>query len=143
MRGHWEITENDEVVFIPSGKIANQQVGIYWFIDNKVIKDAVYYKQGEPYGEAIQHGSHYKFWQALKPTTDSERKLKSRAYDAYPRGRIVFFPARKVFRIYLDSCVDSDDLAKVLDSFEVEDFDIEIGDDEHYHCASCNPHFMD
>jgi hypothetical protein len=143
MCGHWQSDENDDVVFISSGEIPNQQVGIYWFINNEVIKEAVSYKKGEPYGEAIQHGNHYEFWQALQPTTESERKLKFHAYDAYPRGRIVFFPSRKNFRVCLDSCVDSDNLAEVLDSFEIEDFDIEIGDDEHYYCAGCNSHFMD
>ena len=39
---------------------------------------------------------------------------------------------KEVFRIYEDNCLDSDDEAKILDSFETEDFDIELGDDEQY-----------
>ena len=143
MRGNWKEDESGGLVFIPSGEMPNQQVGIYWFIDNEVIKDAVPYKEGEPYGEAIQHGSHYEFWEALQPTSEIERKLKSRAYDAYPRGRVVFFPARKVFCIYLDRCLDSDDSVRIDEAFEIEDFDIEYGDDEHYRCAGCNPFFVD
>ena len=143
MRGNWTEDEFGDIVFIPSGEMPNQQVGIYWFIDNEVIKDSVLYKEGESHGEAIQHGSHYDFWQALQPTTEIEKKLKSRPYDAYPRGRIVFFPARKVFRLYLNTCLDSDDDVIVLESFEIEDFDIEFGDDEHYRCAGCNPFFVD
>ena len=143
MRGNWKEDESGGLVFIPSGEMPNQQVGIYWFIDNEVIKDAVPYKEGEPYGEAIQHGSHYEFWEALQPTTEIERKLKSRAYDAYPRGRVVFFPARKVFCIYLDRCLDSNDSVRIDEAFEIEDFDIEYGYDEHYRCAGCNPHFID
>ncbi|PKN19281.1 MAG: hypothetical protein CVU71_07165 [Deltaproteobacteria bacterium HGW-Deltaproteobacteria-6] len=143
MRGYYKENESGELVFIPSGEMPNQQVGIYWFIDNEVIKDAVPFKDGEPYGEVIQYGSHFDFWQALQPTTEIEKKLKSHAYDAYPRGRIVFFPARKVFRIYSDHCLDTDDLNKVLESFEIEDFDIEIKDDEHYRCAGCNPFYVD
>jgi len=143
MHGNYKEDESGELVFIPSGEMPNQQVGIYWFIDNEVIKDAVPYKEGEPYDEAIQHGSHYEFWEALQPTTEIERKLKSRAYDAYPRGRVVFFPARKVFCIYLDRCLDSDDSVRVDEAFEIEDFDIEHGDDEHYRCAGCNPFFVD
>ena len=143
MRGNYKEDESGEIAFIPSGEISNQQVGIYWFIDNEVIKDVVPYKEGEPHGEMIQHGSHYEFWEALQPTTEIERKLKSRAYDAYPRGRVVFFPARKVFCIYLDRCLDSDDSVRVDEAFEIEDFDIEHGDDEHYRCAGCNPFFVD
>jgi len=143
MRGYYKEDESGEIAFIPSDKISNQQVGIYWFIDNEVIKDAVPYKEGEPHGEIIRHGNHYEFWQALQPTTEIERKLKSRAYDAYPRGKIVFFPARKMFRFYVDGCLDPDDEVIVLESFEIEDFDIEFGVDEHYLCAGCNPSFVD
>ena len=142
MRGYWKEDEFGDIVFIPSGEMPNQQVGIYWFIDNEVIKDSVLYREGEPYGEAIQHGSHYDFWQALQPTTEIEKKLKSHAYDAHPRGRIVFFPARKVFRLYRDSCLDSNDEVIVLESFEIEDFDIEFGDDEQYRCAQCKSLFI-
>ena len=143
MRGNWTEDKFGDIVFIPSDEMPNQQVGIYWFINNDVIKDGVPYKEGESHGEMIRHGNHYDLWQALQPTTQSERKLKSRAYDAYPRGRIVFFPSRKVFRVYLDSCLDFDDFPKVLESFEIEDFDIEFGDDEQYRCAQCNPFFVD
>jgi hypothetical protein len=143
MRGNYKEDESGELVFIPSGEMPNQQVGIYWFIDNEVIKDAVPYKEGEAHGEMIQHGNHYEFWQALQPTTEGARKLKSRAYDAYPRGKIVFFPERKVFRLYRDCCLHSDEEVIVLESFEIEDFDIEFGVDEHYRCAGCNPLFVD
>jgi len=79
----------------------------------------------------------------LQPTTEIERKLKSCAYDAYPRGRIVFFPARKVFRIYTDRCLTVDDLNKALESFEIVNVRFEIELDGHYICAGCNPYFAD
>jgi hypothetical protein len=144
MSGYYKENESGKLVFIPSGDMPNQQVGIYWFIDNEVIKDAVPYKEGEPYGEAIQHGSHYEFWQTIKPATEIEKKLKSRAYDAYPRGRIVFFPSREVFCIYMDRCLENvSKLIKVLKSFEIENVHFEIEIDEHYRCAVCNPYFID
>ncbi len=143
MRGHWQNDENGSIVFVPSGEVPNQQVGIFWFIDDHVIKDAVPYEAGEPYGEAIQHGGHYEFWDALQPATELEQKLKSRAYDAYPRGRIVFFPERRVFRVYPDRCLNTDEIGLVLEAFDVEDFDIEVVDDEHYRCAQCNPDYME
>jgi len=143
MSSNYKEDESGELVFIPSGEIPNQQVGIFWLIDNEVIKDAVPYKEGKPHGEMIQHGNHYEFWQALQPTTEGARKLKSRAYDTYPRGWIVFSPVKKVFRLYRDCCLDSDDEVIVLESFEIEDCDIEFGDDEQYCCAGCNPLFID
>jgi len=140
MRGNWKINEFGNIVCIPSGEKPNQQIGIFWYIDDEIIKDSVPYKKGKPDDEMIQHGNHYEFWQAMQPNTEIERKLKAYVHNTYPRGRVVFFPLRKVFRVYSDICVDNDDykMMKVLESFELEDFDIEFGYDESYCCTECN-----
>lgn len=90
------------------------RVGIYWFVMGVVIGDAVLLEEAEPYGEALQHGGHYDYWCRLRPRTKEERTLKSRPYDYWPRGRVVFFPLR-----------------------------IEIEEDEHYRCAGCNPGYLE
>jgi len=145
MRGNWTRDEFGNIICIPSGEMPNQQVGIFWFIDNEVIKVAVPYKEGIPDDDVIQYGNHRDFWHTLQPVTKSERQLKACAYNTYPRGRIIFFPLRKVFRVYSDICIDTDHykMIKVLESFELEDFDIEFEYDENYYCAGCNPHFID
>lgn len=119
-------------------------IGIFFFIDGKILIDAVPVKDGEPYGDAIQHGSHYEFWEALIPKTPAEWRLKTRDYDAYPRGRSVYFPKRKKFRIYYDLCIGlSDDMPLIIDAFKLIDADMEFHRDEHYKCAKCNPYYLD
>lgn len=119
------------------------KVGIYWNVDNVIVGDAVYLHEAEPYGDALQHGGHFEFWEKLKPTTEVERKLKSHAYDYYPRGRMVSFPKHQTVRLYIDRCMDNDILNEVLEFFEHQELKIEIETDLHYRCAECNPHYME
>lgn len=120
------------------------EVGIFFFIDASILADSIAVEKGEKYGAAIQHGGHYEFWEAVKPTTLAERKFKARAYDAFPRGRVVYFPERNKFRVYHDDCLRiRPDLAKVIERFNLELMDIEFEKDEHYQCAKCNPNFLD
>lgn len=134
---------NGEIVFTPDPIQPTLKVGIYWCVDNVIVGDAVTVDEAEPYGEALQHGGHYDYWLRLRPSTSAEKKLKCHAYDYYPRGRLIFFPMRKAVRLYIDSCLDNDNLNEALDFFEHGDFDIEIEKDEHYCCAGCNQHFME
>lgn len=115
-------------------------VGIFFYVDGDIIMDAVPAGLGEPYGEAVQHGGHYEFWDALIPKSLSERKLKSRPYDAYPRGRVVFFPRKNLFLLYADRCLKKDAINEIKDKFGLVTF--ECGTDEHYRCAACNPNFL-
>ena len=43
----------------------------------------------------------------VKSSNDVERKLKSHAYDYYPRGRMISFPKRQTVRQYVDRCMDN------------------------------------
>lgn len=118
-------------------------VGIFFFVGGEILMDAVPVDDGEPYGYAIQHGSHYGFWESLAPKTQGERSLKARAYDAFPRGRVVFFPEEDRFGIYADRCLTKEELNVVIERFELCGVNIEIHNDKHYQCARCNPWFMD
>lgn len=119
-------------------------IGIFFFIDGKILMDAVPVKDGEPNGYAIQHGSHYEFWETLIPKTPAEWRLKSRAYDAYPRGSVVYFPKKKKFRICHDVCIGlSDVMPLIIVAFKLIDADTEFYRDEHYKCAKCNPYYLD
>ncbi|MCG6536729.1 MAG: hypothetical protein L7F78_18985 [Syntrophales bacterium LBB04] len=142
-----KVNDNGEFVPVIDESIPDPvpAVGIFYLIDNKVLFDAVPTAEGEPYGDAIQHGSHYDFWEALIPKTDFERQFKVRSYDAYPRGRVIFFPRKNVYRVYYDDkCICfSDDMPCILDCFGLDDVKIEFLNDEHYQCAGCNPHYLD
>jgi len=90
------------------------KVGIFFFVDGEIIMDTVPVENGEPYGDAIQHGGHYEFWEKLVPKTLAERRFKARAYDAYPRGRVVFFPNRKKYVLYGDRCISTDEYGIII-----------------------------
>lgn len=143
MQNKLTLDEHGNHVKAFDGSGPHTKVGIYWYVDDTIVGDAVYLHEAEPYGDALQHGGHYDFWQNLKPATDAERKLKSHAYDYYPRGRMVFFPKIQTVRIYVDRCMDNDVVNEALEFFEHQDLKIEIETDHHYRCAECNPHFMD
>ena len=120
------------------------KVGIFYFINDGILFDAVPAVNGEPYGEAVQHGSHYEFWDSLGPKTSTEKKFKSRVYDAYPRGRVVYFSKRNTYRIYNDICINfSVDIPFVMDTFGLKDVEVEFEYEEYYQCSKCNPDFMD
>lgn len=74
------------------GSDSLMMVGIYWCVESVIIGDAVSFDQAEESWEALQHGSHYDFWENLVSQNYAKQKLRARAYDAYPRGRVVYFP---------------------------------------------------
>jgi hypothetical protein len=118
------------------------KVGIFFKIENQFLTDAVPIADGEPYGEAVQYGGHYDFHELLIPATPFERRFKARDYDFYPRGRVVFFPATNLFRLYIDPCLAQDDIKRLTELFELTAAQIEIATDEHYRCARCNKNYV-
>jgi hypothetical protein len=134
---------NEDIGYIPDLTQPLQKVGIFWCVAGNIVGDAVAIDNAEPYGEALQHGGHYEFWETLKAGNETERKLKSHAYDYYPRGRMVYFPKRKTVRLYIDCCIDNDNLTDVMRFFEHGELHIEIEKDQHYQCAECNRHYME
>lgn len=117
------------------------KVGIFFVVKNQVLFDAVAVQQGERCDNFIEHGGHYDFWDKLIPRNEIEQAFKDRAYDAYPRGRVVYFIREQKFRLYADSCLSSNDLQLVKEVFGIKN--AVRAKDEHYQCASCNPDFMD
>jgi hypothetical protein len=118
------------------------KVGIFFKIENECLIDAAPVTNGEPYGDAIQYGGHYDFHEHLIPATLIERRFKARDYDFHPRGRVVFFPAKNLFRLYIDPCLTQDDIKRLTELFELTDAQIETATDEHYRCARCNKNYV-
>ena len=117
------------------------KVGIFFVVKNQVLFDAIAVQHGERCNNFIEHGGHYDFWDKLIPRNDIEQAFKDRAYDAYPRGRVVYFIREQKFRLYADTCLSSNDLQLVKEVFGLKN--AVRTRDEHYQCASCNPDFMD
>ncbi len=77
------------------------------------------------------------------PSCPVEFRFKRHAYDYYPRGRIVHFPQRDLYRIYFDPCLTAEDLSVVIKRFGLEARAREVADDPHYRCSRCNPHYLE
>lgn len=120
------------------------KVGIFFFVGDQILIDAVPVEQGERYGDAVQHGGHYEFWERLVPNGIAERSFKSRPYDAYPRGRVVYFPKRKKFCLYHDVCLRPErEIREVIEAFEIFDVKMELLRDGHYKCGECTRYFLE
>jgi hypothetical protein len=117
------------------------KVGIFFIIENQILMDAVPAKNGEPYGDTLGYGSHYEFWNNLVPWNLIEKKFKKRAYDAFPRGRVVFFTQEKKFVLYADKCLKQNKTKWIAEQFGLSD--VVLKRDEHYQCAKCNRLFTD
>ena len=117
------------------------KVGIFFVVENHLVIDAVPVDQGEPYGKTIGHGSHYALWDSLVPRTPREHRFKARAYDASPRGRVVYFPREQHYVLYADACLAHDTLQALAAHFGLTA--PVLARDEHYQCATCNPNFLD
>lgn len=119
------------------------KVGIFFKVGNEFLIDAVPLAEGEPYGDAIQYGGHYDFHENVEPSTPRERRFKAHDYDYYPRGRVVCFPNKNTFTLYADPCLTPDDLNRIIGLFALEDQSIEVAEDEHYHCSTCNKSYLE
>ncbi len=117
------------------------QVGIFFVVDGSLLIDAVPVAQGEPYGDTVGHGGHHDYWKALTPKNAVEKRFKERAYDAYPRGRVVFFTKTKRFVVYADKCLTAGMLQRIATRLGIDK--PLFTPDEHYQCAGCNPSFLD
>jgi hypothetical protein len=121
----------------------NPLVGIYFVVKGNVLHDSVGLEEAEAYGDALQHGGHDDFHEALSPMSPIERLFKSKPYDFFPRGRVVYFQQTGKFRLYVDKCLDEYAIQQVMKVFGLEGLEIEREPDEHYKCAGCNRHYLE
>lgn len=126
MRGDWKVDEMGVVVFVPSGETPKPQVGIFWLVDDEVVKDAVFWEDVPARGGMIRHGNHESILQGVISANDTIRKIKSAPGNFYPKGWAIFIPEREVFRLFFDRRLESDEEMKVIEAFDIEDYDIEI-----------------
>jgi hypothetical protein len=126
--------------------MAQPSVGIFFLVGDTWLIDAVPVADGEPYGDAVEHGGHYDLWEAMKPRTPAERRFAAHDYDYFPRGRVVYFPTTKTYRVYVDNCLTSAQRAELLVEFALagESAMFEGNDDgTHYVCATCSRNYLE
>jgi len=117
-------------------------VGIYFVVKGQILQDSVLLEHAEPYGEALQHGGHNDYHEALRPQSPIECLFKSMPYDYFPRGRIVYFTPTNTFRLYIDECLNQAAIDNIIEAFALSSVVIEITRDEHYKCATCNRYYL-
>jgi len=120
----------------------NPRVGIYFIVKGHILSESVELEHAEPYGETLHYGGHNDYHEALRPQSTIEQLFKSMPYDYSPRGRVVYFPNRNIFRIYFDKCLSEADIHTVIEGFALGQQSIELERDEHYQCAKCNRHYL-
>ncbi len=121
---------------------ATLQIGIFFLIDDVVLRDSLPIEQGQQYGHNIEHGAHYEYWLNLAPTTAAESTFKAHGYDYYPRGRVVFNSQQRRAKLYIDRCIRGAARATIRQEFALPK-DTLIDYDTHYQCHRCNPTYLD
>jgi hypothetical protein len=118
-------------------------VGIFFVINQHLLIDAAPLAQAEHYGNTLGYGGHYEYWENLQAVSTEEKLFKARAYDAFPRGRVVYFVQQQQFVVYADKCLKREASAKISHAFDLSDKRIKWARDEHYQCAHCFPNYLD
>lgn len=112
-------------------------VGIFWIVHGDVISDAVPLSRARAYGAALEHGSHWDYWEKFVPVTHEQVLLKTAEYDQYPRGRVVYFPQHRRVVVYADRCLwTQKNQDKIRDAFSLPRT-IRFTADDHYRCPDC------
>lgn len=122
-------------------------VGIFWFVPSDepgfstIVIDATPLDKASEYAGLKTHDrGHYEFWSALARL--GTRGLQARGlpviiaeeeYETYPRGRVVFDPLAKRFRIYADARLHSRVfMAAICLKFGIKGTDVQVLRDAHY-----------
>lgn len=135
--------DSGENRFLHDDSTSSPKVGIFWSIGDVIISDAVTLEMSETYGEARQYGGHHEFWLKLDASNAAEYRLKSHAYDYYPRGRVVYFPNSGTFILYADLCLSPNDLRRIIRLFTLDGHTTVVDEDDHYRCSRCNRFYME
>lgn len=126
MRGYWKHDPSGDYVFVALGEKANQQIGVFWIVDDHVVKDSVPFGEIVPKDGMARHGDLAVIRPGLTDDIEVMGKLLNASSDTYPRGSVVFLPEKNVFRFYFDRRLESELENKVVEAFDIEDFDIEL-----------------
>lgn len=110
--------------------VQKETVGIFW-----VIKGQVYYKKQEKCINNLQtivdsDYGHFYEWDNLCGS-----KFIYADFATYPRGRVLYDVVNKISIIYVDKCINSKQILKIVEIFNLTTYKIEY--DEHYSCDKC------
>lgn len=114
----------------------NQHVGIFFTTPEGVILHLCPLEKGEKYGDFINYPhSHDEVWQKHYAS-----EFDGKAFDFFPRGRIIFHKPSGMYHAYHDGCTGA--IAMILSNYY--DHTKFVGKrDIHYKCRWCNPEYID
>jgi len=112
-------------------RLVEANVGVFYYIFNKLYSDDVSVRDGDTYGGFVNYGSHYDFWRELSRTS---RMFSDAAYDSFPRGRVIFDKNQNKYIIYIDKKLDNPTVIdKIADKFGLRSGSYIVNsEDEHY-----------
>ena len=78
-------------------------VGIFWFVGERLIFDVSPLSEAEPYGDRLTHRkSHIDYWMEQQRLGAVPKEME---YEEAPRGRVVFNRKTERFMLYADRCI--------------------------------------
>ena len=104
------------------------KIGPFFYIKNHLIYNTCTLSEGrEQAGKLDNSYGHDRLFDAYFRRGD---------YIDYPRGRVIWDCKEEQAIIYMDPCINREDvLEKVIAVFEIEKYVVAM--DEHYRCAKC------
>lgn len=103
-------------------------IGSFFYIRGKLIYNACPLAEGrEQAGKLDNSYGHDQLY---------DDYFKTGEYIDYPRGRVVWDKEKKRSIIYIDPCINREDvLSRIIAAFDIGDYVVEY--DDHYHCKKC------
>lgn len=122
------------------------KVGIYWLVSDRdggsrLLTDSTRLAEAEPYGDHLTHPrGHYEVWESWKSLNPAQRSGLSipnavlhGEYEAFPRGRVVYFVPSDTFTIYADRRLQKPRVvSEIKFCFGLESARVRVLSDEHY-----------
>lgn len=104
------------------------RIGPFFYIRNRLIYNTCNLSEGRVQGDKIDNSyGHDQLFDAY---------FRFGEYIDYPRGRVIWDTEEKRAIIYIDPCINRDEVInQVIEKFEIGDYVIEY--DDHYHCKKC------
>lgn len=104
------------------------QIGPFFYIRGKLIYNACPLAEGrEQAGKRDNSYGHDQLY---------DDHFKTGEYIDYPRGRVVWDEEKNHSIIYIDPCINREDvLSQIIAAFDIGDYVVEY--DDHYHCKKC------
>ncbi len=109
-------------------------IGPFFYINNRLIYNTCPLENGrEQAGKLDNSYGHEQLY---------DDYFKYGDYIDYPRGRVIWDKEKNYAVIYIDSCINKENvLEEIIKAFEIADYVVE--QDEHYCCKNCVGNLFD